>query len=49
MEIDVPQDRKSTFEPQVVRNRQKDRLEDHFHVCKGNYYSANFRDHRKHL
>jgi transposase-like protein len=24
MEIDVPQDRKSTFEPQVVRKRQKD-------------------------
>ena len=24
MDIDVPQDRKSTFEPQVVKNRQKD-------------------------
>lgn len=24
MEIDVPQDRKSTFEPQVVKKRQKD-------------------------
>lgn len=24
MELDVPQDRKSTFEPQVVRKRQKD-------------------------
>ena len=24
MEIDVPQDRKSIFEPQVVRKRQKD-------------------------
>ena len=26
MEIEVPQDRKSTFEPQVVKKRQKDRL-----------------------
>ena len=25
MEIEVPQDRKSTFEPQVVKKRQKDR------------------------
>ena len=24
MEIEVPQDRKSTFEPQVVKKRQKD-------------------------
>lgn len=24
MEIDVPQDRKSTFKPQIVRKRQKD-------------------------
>lgn len=24
MDIDVPQDRKSTFEPQVVKKRQKD-------------------------
>lgn len=24
MEISVPQDRKSTFEPQIVRKRQKD-------------------------
>ena len=24
MEIDVPQDRKSTFEPQIVKKRQKD-------------------------
>ena len=26
MEIEVPQDRKSTFEPKVVRKRQKDRV-----------------------
>lgn len=24
MDIDVPQDRKSTFEPQIVKKRQKD-------------------------
>ena len=38
MEIDVPQDRRSTFEPKVVRKRQKDISEipeDHLNVCKG--------------
>lgn len=36
MEIEVPQDRKSTFEPQVVKKRQKDISDidqkNHFHV-----------------
>ena len=43
MEIEVPQDRKSTFEPQVVKKRQKDisdiESEDHLYVCQRNDHS----------
>ena len=38
MNIQVPQDRKSTFEPQVVKTPERylrHRPEDHFHVCQG--------------
>ncbi len=53
MEIEVPQDRKSTFEPQVVKKRQKDifryRSEDYFYVCKRYDNPADFRNNRRYL
>ena len=46
MDIEVPQDRLSEFEPQVVKKRQKDisdyRPKDYFHVCKGIKHKVNF-------
>ena len=45
MEINVPQDRKSTFEPKIVKKRQKDISDiekNHFYVCKRHDYQANF-------
>ena len=48
MEIDVPQDRKSTFEPKAVKKTSKRyfryRSEDYFYVCQGHDNTSNFRD-----
>lgn len=52
MEIEVPQDRKSTFEPQVVKNVRKIfpiLIRRSFHVCQRNDYPADFRNHRRYL
>lgn len=52
MEIEVPQDRKSTFEPQVVKKRQKTfriSIKNHFHVYKRNDHTTDFRNHRRYL
>ena len=52
MDIEVPQDRLSEFEPQVVKKRQKDisdRPKNYFHVCKGPKHKANFRNINGHL
>lgn len=52
MEIEVPQDRKSTFEPQVVKNARKIfpiLIRRSFHVCQRNDYQADFRNHRRYL
>lgn len=53
MEIDVPQDRKSTFKPQIVRKRQKD-ISDIDQkiisiVCEGNDYLTDIGNHRGYL
>ena len=46
MDLEVPRDRNSTFEPQIVKKRQKDSLryreQGHLDVCKGH-------DHERHL
>ena len=57
MEIEVPQDRKSTFEPQIVKKRQKDisdmaRQKKPVHrvqVCKGNDHSPDLGNNRRYL
>ena len=47
MAIDVPQDRNSTFDPQVVKKRQKDISEidheDHINVCQGDDHQTDLR------
>ncbi len=43
MKIEVPQDRKSSFEPQVVKKGLKDISDiDHINVCKGNDNPSDF-------
>ena len=50
-QVEVPQDRQSSFDPQVLPKRQKDisSIDDkiiYLHVCKGNDYTTDFRNHR---
>ena len=43
VKIEVPRDRKSSFEPQVVKKGQKDISDiDHINVCKGNDKPSDF-------
>lgn len=46
-QVDVPQDRNSTFEPQVVKKTPeryiRNRSEDYQHVCQRSYYKTNIR------
>lgn len=53
MEIEVPQDREFTFEPQIVKKRQKD-ISDIDQkiisiVCARDDYTTDFRNHRRYL
>lgn len=53
MEIEVPQNRRSTFEPQVVKKRsekhKQHRLKKYFDVCKRNDHPPDFRHYPGHL
>lgn len=53
MEIEVPQDRRSTFEPQIVKKRsekhKQHRFKNYFNVCKRNDHLPDFRHYPEHL